>query len=250
MVTLCIRLGALALAACSCVAGATGIVVPAGATLDLNGSAIGLASGDVRLDGQLNLGSGKIIDITAFRLGTTGAASLSSGLLQLVGDWQNLGFVDAGSSQVQFRDGGFNSSVLGTTTFANLSFVSAVGKRYALQSGLTQSATGLLEIHGTPGLPIQIASTIAASAAFLDLLPTGSQSISNVGVSDVHATGQHLAPTLQNEGGSGNDSGWFGGGAGIVAIPAPALSPFGLMFLLLAMVALALRAHFSFNRRH
>ena len=88
-------------------------------------------------------------------------------------------------------------------------------------------------------MPIQIASTVPGSAAFLNLLPSGTQSIADVGVSDVRATGQHLAPAGHNEGGAGNDNGWFAAIYEYVAVPA--LSLIGLMTLLLAIAGLALR---------
>jgi hypothetical protein len=54
------------------------------------------------------------------------------------------------------------------------------------------------------------------------LLASGTQSIQHVGVTDVWATGQHLAPTLTNEGGGGNAFRWFrasSGGTDELAVP-------------------------------
>ena len=78
------------------------------------------------------------------------------------------------------------------------------------QVGTTQSIAGLLEIVGTTGKPIQFRSGTLGQVANINLLPGGTQSILHVGVTDVWATGQHLAPNQTNEGGGGNAFNWFG----------------------------------------
>ena len=85
--------------------------------------------------------------------------------------------------------------------------------------------------------------TQPGSVAFLNLLPSGTQSIANVGVSDVHATGQPLAPDQTNQGGRGNAQGWFGGGGPIGQhVPVPAASPTALMLFALSLLGAALLA--------
>lgn len=104
---------------------------------------------------------------------------------------------------------------------------------------------GILQIVGN-GAPIQVDVTASGSIAFLNLATGGTQNIANVGVSDVHATGQHLAPTLTNQGGSGNDTGWFGGGGPqpLPPVPVPLLSPatLGALAMVLAFFGLRRRA--------
>lgn len=220
-----------------------GISVPAGARLDLNGGSAALAAQELRVDGALSLGNGALTGTGALRVGGGGQADLGSGLIELSGDWENRGSVSAGSSRVRFLDGPAESAVLGATAFANASFVSASGKRYRFESGSTQTVAAQLEILGT-GAPIQIDVTQPGSVAFLNLLPSGTQSIANVGVSDVHATGQALAPDQTNQGGRGNDTGWFGNGGGPIgqAVSVPSSSPAGLVLFALALLGAALLA--------
>ncbi|MBB5208907.1 IPTL-CTERM sorting domain-containing protein [Chiayiivirga flava] len=227
------------------------ITVPAGATLDLRGGRIDAAGGDVVTSGTVRLGAGELLGVGDFRV-LAGTADLGSGAITLVGDWENRATVIAGSSVVEFRDGpAAIRAILGSTQFATLSLVSANGTRYRLESGSTQRVSALLEIVGE-GVPIQIDVTAAGIAA-VNLLPGGTQDIANVGVSNVHATGQPLAPTLTNQGGSGNATGWFGGGGGgptdppVVVQPlvVPALSDLGLLLMVLLFGAVTWR-----QRRH
>lgn len=143
---------------------------------------------------------------------------------------------------MQLRDGlTAASAILGASQFANLSLVSASGKRFRFESGLSQSVLGTLQISGN-GPPIQMDVTASGTVAFLNLAPGGTQAIANVGVSDVHATGQHLAPTQVDQGGSGNVQGWFGGGGPTTPpVPVPALSPIALAALVAAFVLVGLR---------
>lgn len=224
-----------------------GITVPAGASLDLGGGRIDLAQGDLVTSGTLRLGSGVLTGVGDFRV-LAGSADLGSGRITLVGDWENRATVIAGSSVVEFRDGpAAIRAILGSTQFATLSLVSANGTRYRLESGSTQRIATLLQIIGT-GVPIQIDIT-GAGIASVNLLPGGTQDIANVGVSNVHAIGQPLAPSLSNQGGSGNATGWFGtngtGEPGVPAIPQPnvipTLSDAGLLFLALLFGAIGWR---------
>jgi hypothetical protein len=226
-------------------AGAAGLSVPAGAHVSLNGGSAALAGQDLRIDGALALGSGSLFGLDALRTGAGAQADLGSGLVELSGDWENRGTLVAGTSQVRLLDGQADSAILGSTTFASLALVSSSGKRYHFESGLTQTVSGQLTVQGASGLPIQVDVTQPGSTAFLDLLPSGTQAIAHVGVSDVHASGQPLAPTLSNEGGRGNDQGWFGNGGGPgpgAAVPAPTLSPAALFLFALAIGLAALRA--------
>ena len=135
------------------------------------------------------------------------------------------------------------SNITGNTTFFNLSFVSLTGKAYVFQGGSTQTIEDQLQILGTSSFGIQFQSAIPAQFASIDLLNGGAQNIDFVGVSNVHATDQHLAPTLTNDGGSGNAVGWFGqgggGGPGTVA-PTPVLSSWAMLLLALGLLAVAL----------
>lgn len=217
------------------------VAVPSGASLQLAGGRLDLAGGDVFIGGALGLGSGELRGVGALRILAGGSADFGSGVATLAGDWENRGSFTAGSSRVELRDGPAVSQILGTTQFANLSLVSLTGKRYRFESGFTQRVGANLQITGT-GPAIQVDVTAPGSVAFLDLLPGGSQNIANVGVSDVHATGQHLAPTQTNQGGNGNDNGWFGGGPPPrPTVPIPALSPAALLLTALGLIFIAMR---------
>jgi hypothetical protein len=71
------------------------------------------------------------------------------------------------------------------------------------------------------------------------LLAGGTQNIQYVGVSDVHATGQHLAINQTNDGGTGNATGWFGTAIAGNTVPTPTLSWFGSFLLALLLVRIA-----------
>ncbi len=231
----------LCLGLCMSTCLAAGIAVPSGASMDLAGGQLAAAGGDAAIGGTLQLGSGALVGLRNFTLSGGGQTSLGSGLVELFGDWSNAGNLDAGSSQVRFVDGGLASSgILGSSTFSSLSFVSSTGKRYLFQSGATQTVTNALTIQGTASAPIQFDVTSPGSVANINLSSSGSQAIQHVGVSDVHATGQHLAPSQSNEGGSGNAVGWF---KALLAasIPVPGLTPWAMLMLLLAMCLLAWR---------
>ncbi len=227
------------------------VAVPAAATFALNGSALDLAGSDLQVAGTFNVGSGSVQNAANVAIVAAGTLDGGSGAITLFGDWSNLGSFTAGSGQVNFVDGALAlSNVTGNTTFADLSFVSLTGKAYSFQGGSTQTINNQLQILGTASSGIQFESSNAAQVAFIDLLNGGSQNIDFVGVSNVHATGQHLAPTLTNDGGSGNATGWFGqstggngngGGPGGVAAT-PILSSWALLLLVLGLVGVALKS--------
>jgi hypothetical protein len=147
-----------------------------------------------------------------------------SGIIVLGGNWSSAGQLIPGTSAVRFRDlcAQSASTIAGNATFSTASFVTAIGKNYVFTVGSTQNINDLLEIAGTTALPIQFRSSATSQVAFINLLATGAQQIQHVGVTDVWATGQWLAPALANEGGGGNASRWFGGGPApgtVVSIP-------------------------------
>lgn len=230
---------AASLLSCASISAASGITVPAGATLNLAGGQIAAAGGDLITGGMLQLTTGNVVNLRNFQVSAGGQAALGSGQIDLFGDWTNAGVIDPGSSLVRFVDNTLASSgILGASTFASVSFISASGKRYLFQSGQTQTVNTALTIQGTQAMPIQFDVTSPGSIANINLLPTGTQTIQYVGVSDVHATGQHLAPNQVNDGGRGNDSGWF---RALMApyTAVPGLTPWSMMMMLLALGVLA-----------
>lgn len=215
--------------------------VPAGATLRLEGGRIDLGSGSYAGQGALVLGAGELGNLDDFRVLAGGSADLGDGSVRLAGDWENRGAITATTARVDFIDGPGDSFVLGATGFADFRVATSVDKRIVFETGSTQRFTGLLTLTGS-GAPLRIAATAPPAPAFLQLLPSGSQNIANVAVSDVHGTGQLLAPGQTNQGGNANTRGWFGLGAFVNPAVIPSSSTWSLLSLaLLLVIALAAR---------
>jgi hypothetical protein len=216
------------------------LVVPHDAIGRLNGATLDLGCTDLIVAGALQIGSGQVLNARNITIQSGGVVDGGSGAIELGGNWSNNGGFFAGTGTVRFRDlcAVATATISGSSSFANARFVTSIGKNYVFAVGSMQTITGLLEITGTTAQPIQFRSSAAGQVASINLAQTGTQQLANVGVTDVWATGQPLAPDLRNEGGGGNALGWFG-----TAIPPvagiPALSPFMLSVLaaLLMLVA-------------
>ena len=216
--------------------------IPAGADVQLSGGHVELGGTDLLVSGTLALGTGSIDLVRAISITPGAVVDAGSGSLELAGTWSNLGSFLAGTSTVRFVDGAqAQSGLIGDTVFHGLSFISSTGKTCVLAVASTQSIEGLLTILGTPAQAIQIASAAAGQVAYMNLLPTGTQNIHDVGVSDVHAIGQPQAPDESNQGGSGNDLGWFGNTEFVEGIPLPILSPRWLAVLGALLILLVAR---------
>ncbi len=120
---------------------------------------------------------------------------------------------------------------------------SSAGGSFTLQARLIQQISQSLTILGTPAQPVQIRSDQPPEVAFVRLEQGGIQDITSVGVSNVFAIGVPLAPDETNQGGTGNDFGWFG--KSLQSIPIPTLSVYGLLFLILAFLVIGLRRRAS-----
>jgi hypothetical protein len=213
------------------------ISIPAGGRMSLNGGAIDLGCTDLAVGGNLQLGSGAATAVRNLTIsaGTPpeGTLDAGSGAIAFGGNWSNAGNFSAGSSHVQLVDAcAASSTFTGTTTFYDLSLISNVGKVITVSPSITLFTLHALTILGTAANPIQITSGLPANVGYMNLAPGGTQNIAHVGVSDNWATGQHLAPLLTNEGGTGNSLGWFG--TPLYALrPVPATHPWGLGLLAL-----------------
>ncbi len=220
--------------------------IPAGASVQTNGGTITLGGSSLDLGGTLDVGSGQIVGIASLMAQAGSLLAGGSGLIELSGDWSILGTFDAGTGSVRFIDAvSSTSSLRGSNAFHALSLISAIGKHIVLEPGNIQRISQLLEIQGTAAQPIQIERQPGGAVANVDLAQSGSQTISHVGVSNVYAIGQPLAPALSNEGGSGNAIGWFGA-LPQPTLPVPAGSPLSLLILSIFML---LAARFA-RRRH
>ena len=189
--------------------------------------------------GTLQVSSGSILNARHVTIQAGGTIDGGTGILAVGGNWSNAGQFTPGTSQVRFRDlcSLASATIAGNTTFATASFVTATGKNYVFSTGSTQTVNNLLEIAGSVALPIQFRSNVAGQTAFINLLASGTQLIQHVGVTDVWATGQWLAPTLTNEGGGGNANRWFGGSLPGVATPVPTLGDSTLVAMILTFAA-------------
>ena len=204
------------------------LIVPSGGLYTTNPGLTDLACTDVIVGGTLTVDSGSLVNVRHLTIQAGGTINGGSGAIQLGGNWSNAGTFTAGTSTVRFNDlcGLTSATISGSTTFANARFVSTIGKNYVFAVGTTQTVDGILEIAGTASAAIQFRSGTPGQTAFINLLPAGTQQIQYVGVTDVWATGQHLAPSLTNQGGGGNASRWFGGvgpnpnAAAVVPVPA------------------------------
>ncbi|MBS0590943.1 MAG: hypothetical protein JSR65_09945 [Proteobacteria bacterium] len=221
------------------------VSVPAAATFQLNGGKLDLGGSDLQLGGTLTLGSGGLANAASVLIGAGGLLDAGSGALSLFGNWSNLGSFVPGGSTTNFIDGPLATATFtGSTTFHIASFVSATGKNYLFPVARTQYFDALT-ILGTAATGIQFRSTAPGQVAYVSLLASGPQNIDFVGVSNVHAIGQPLAPTKTNDGGSGDAFGWFG--LVFTAVPAPMLGWIGLLLLTLALVGSVARLRRSFR---
>ncbi|HZR01635.1 MAG TPA: hypothetical protein VFA81_00510 [Burkholderiales bacterium] len=218
------------------------VSVPAGAAFNLAGASVDLGGVALHVSGAVQLGSGVLQDVSDVTIASGGTLDAGSSTISLFGNWSDSGIFVRGSSHVDFVDGAAAAgSIAGDTTFANLSLVSASGKSYAFAAGSTQHIANVLTLQGTASAGIQLRSS-SSTPAYIDLQPGGTQNIQYVGVSHVHATGQPLAPTEINDGGSGDALGWFGNGAAANVAQTPTLSLTSIALLLLGLFALARRA--------
>jgi hypothetical protein len=136
------------------------MVVPGSGSWALNGGSLDLGGASLQVAGAFSVAAGSVQNTTNVALSSGGVLDAGSGAITLSGDWSSLGTFIAGSSRVNFVDGAqAQSNVTGNTTFSSLSFVSSIGKAYALQSGSTQTVENLLQILGTTAAGIQIEST-------------------------------------------------------------------------------------------
>ena len=186
--------------------------VPAGTSVKLGGGIFDLACGDLRVAGTVNLENGQFINVRAVNILAGGVIDASGGgVISVAGNWSNSGSFDAATSTVNFVDNAAcasSATVSGNTTFANVSFSSALGKTYTFAAGSTQSMLGSLTVRGTAALPIVLVSSIPGKYASFN--SANAQQISNASVDSMAATGNWLAAGQMNRNLNGNVSRWFG----------------------------------------
>ncbi len=213
------------------------LLVPAGASVALNGGSSDLACSDLIVAGNLSVGSGSITGIRSVNVQTGGSIAVGSGTLSLSGNWSDAGTFAAGSGLVSFVDlagcAPTGGTISGDTSFAQLSFSTSGGKTYQLASGSTQTITRQLRIQGAPGVPLVLRGTTTGRPAFL--AAAGEQSTLNFGAADLTATGIWIAPNQTNAINGSGVSRIFGD----PNPPVPALPLGGLALLALALIVTA-----------
>ena len=223
------------------------INVPNGGTVSLNGSSVDLGCSDVIVAGTLSLQGGSLNNVRNVSIAAGGSIVAGSGSITLAGDWSNSGSFDAGTGSVNFVDApacvpaNTGSNISGNNTFATLSLISAGGKLYKFAAGSTQNVLQQLTITGTPALAIRVQSSVVGQRAFVNL--SGLQTMADLAVADMGASGRWLAPYLINRNSAGSVTRWFGDP--FAAVVVPALGPSQL----LGLSALLLLLGFGAKRR-
>lgn len=221
-------------------------VVPAGATSDMSGGSMFLACTDLIVEGTLTAGT--FTGVRHVQIGAGGSLTLGAGgSISLAGDWSNGGSFNAGTGGVSIVDDAAcapASVVSGNSSFHTLSVTSTTGKLVQFTAGSQQTVQSALTLTGTAGTPLRIESTTPGSvSADINLLtgPTITQTLSDLAVRGMSASGQWLAAGQINQG-AGPVNRWFGTPTppGGIA-PVPTLSSWGLVGLALTLGALAAR---------
>ncbi len=191
LAALCLSLSGPALAA--------QVAVPLGNTMNVPGVGMNLACADLKVDGTLNAGSAQINQTASMMIGATGQVLAGSATITIAGNWNNLGLFSAGSSTVVLGDGcpGSSAQLTGSTTFFNLTVVSAKGKTFNFPPGAQITVLGTLTLQGVPGAPVHIA-TLPGQAATITLAPGATlvQSNAEIGPTVQITSGGHSIPTL------------------------------------------------------
>jgi hypothetical protein len=211
------------------------VTVPSGSSLDLAGGDLDLACTDLNVAGTLSLGSGRVLNARNVSIPAGGVVQAGSGSITLAGNWSNSGNFQAGTSRVTITDiagCAMSSTVTGNTSFYVFALTSNTGRVINFAPGSTQIVLQQIIIAGAPGTPIILQSSSSSNLASINLI--GSQSISNVGVNNVQATGGWLAAGLTNSLGNGLAPRWFGTGPVIPTLPLPALLAMPLLLIFLA----------------
>ena len=223
------------------------LVVDAGATTDWFDS--DLSCTDVIVHGTLNMQGGNLSNVRNVVIGAGGAINMGGGSITLAGNWTNGGgSFAAGGGNVGFVDNvgcataPTSGTVSGNTAFDKLSIVSSTGKLYTFADGSAQTVATALTLTGTAGTPLKIeSSTPGSPSADINLANGGTQSLANLAVRGMKASGQWLAPGQTNQG-AGPVSRWFGDPYAS-ATPVPTTSQWTLLLIALALIGLAARTH-------
>ncbi len=229
---------------CAPICGAQQLVVGNGASFSLGSSTVDAGCNDLQVAGTLDLGTGTLENV---RDAAAGGGTLrgGTGTLSLSGDLSLGTSLQPQGGTVRVADGcgRSQSRINGDHQFNRLAVQTNNGHSLVLPAGGTQLIATALDLAG--GLQrLVLRSSAPGVVSFLALASSGAQSILRVDVRDVGAptADQYLAPGLPSAYDSidqGNSPRFFAGGPEDAVIPVPALSPAGLLLLLLSIAAVA-----------
>lgn len=206
-----------------------------GSSLDLGTGSLALGCADLNVLGGLSAGKLGFTQARDLTIGPAGTLNGDSAILELSGDWDNMGSFVAGTSTVRMVDGcGLLSAVVnGDSAFHDLEIVTAAGKQVTFTAGSTQTVAGAFTATGAAGNLLKIRSTVGGSAAFLNV--NGGASASYVDVADNNALGGSNIPLDSGSLKGPNSLGW------LLTPAVPLLPPLAAALLGVALLSSARR---------
>lgn len=193
------------------------VLIPAGGLISLSSGGLDAFCTDLIVAGTLQTNSAPVTNVRHVIIQSGGVLDAGTSSIGLGGNWSNSGTFTAGGSTITFGDAcAVNPAIVsGSSSFNNLSIVSSSGKTWQFASGSTQTVTGLLNVQGAPGNPLQLVSSVPGQAAAIN--PLGTTATANF-----NATNINMGPL-----------------ANAAATPIPTLSEVGMVLLSLLLGASA-----------
>lgn len=177
--------------------------IPLDSSYNVADGAMGLGCTALNVAGTLNMNSGEISDISEVNIATTGTINGGQGMLNVSGDWNNLGTFVPGTGTVNFTDGCAVGPVQisGKTVFNNLTLSSAEGRTFIVPAGENITVNGILTLQGTEGQPIQLVSS-SGETAVIGLGPSAQviQNFANVSANVQISATPRAIPTMSDYG--------------------------------------------------
>lgn len=210
--------------------------VPAGATLEIPGSArLQMGCADLNTAGSTLVSAGQIQQAGAVTIAATGALNAGSGTIQVGGNWTNSGTFIAGSSTVMFMDGcsATPASLNGDTQYNNLVLISQTGRTFVVEAGRNIGVSGSLTVQGTPAAPVNlVTSSQTGQVAYVTLAAGATYTATDATIPpNVRIVNQTPTPPPQPN-------------------PIPTLGDWGRLLLMLVLVLTAIAKGFPRKRFH
>jgi hypothetical protein len=184
--TLSISLQLLACGGWASTAYSAELTVPAGATLQIPGSAaLQLGCADLNTAGSALVNAGLIQQAGNVSIAASGALNGGAGTIQVGGNWSNNGTFIAGSGTVMFVDGCSTApaSLAGDTQFNQLVLTSQIGRTFVIEAGRNIGVNGSLIVQGTPAAPVRlVTSSSTGQVAYVTLAPGASYTATDASI--------------------------------------------------------------------